>query len=227
MKFDIVGVLQATSFPALTGAITTSAGALATTLAASAVANSNLANMAANTVKGNNTGSSAAPTDLTGAQAQLIIGGCLQCVTAKTSALVSMTTLMAYSDNIPQITEGTEVLAVTITPKSASSTLVIRFSTFGTCDTANQALTTALFQDSTADALAANGVNITSNSADKALIYTLQHFMTSGTTSATTFRIRMGSEASGTFVVNGKTFGGVARRFGGVASTTLTVEEFL
>jgi len=72
---DVSGTLQAAQFPALTGAVTTPGGSLATTLSASTVANSNLANMAADTLKGNNTGSSATPSDLTVTQVLAMLAG--------------------------------------------------------------------------------------------------------------------------------------------------------
>jgi hypothetical protein len=68
------GTLPAGRFPALTGDVTTAAGSLATTIAASAVTNAKLANAAASTIKGNATGSSTAPTDLTVAQAKTLLG---------------------------------------------------------------------------------------------------------------------------------------------------------
>lgn len=64
------GTLPAGRMPALTGDVTTSAGAVATTIAANAVTNAKAAQMAANTIKGNNTGSTANASDLTIAQLQ-------------------------------------------------------------------------------------------------------------------------------------------------------------
>jgi hypothetical protein len=58
---QLTGTLQAGQFPALTGDVTTSAGSLATTIANSAVSLAKMANLAANSVIGNSTGSSAAP----------------------------------------------------------------------------------------------------------------------------------------------------------------------
>lgn len=58
------GSLPAGRMPALTGDVTTSSGAVATTIAANAVTNAKMATMAANTVKANATGSTAAPTDV-------------------------------------------------------------------------------------------------------------------------------------------------------------------
>ena len=57
------GTLSATVMPALTGDVTSSAGAVATTIAANAVTNAKLAQGAGNTVKANGTGSTANFTD--------------------------------------------------------------------------------------------------------------------------------------------------------------------
>lgn len=62
------GTLPAGRMPALTGDVTSSAGAVATTIANSAVTNAKSANMVAHTYKGNNTGSTAAPADITSTQ---------------------------------------------------------------------------------------------------------------------------------------------------------------
>jgi hypothetical protein len=123
------------------------------------------------------------------------------------------------NDNtIPQITEGIELMTVAITPTSATSRLRIEFlgnfgggsGTYGIA---------ALFQDSTANALAASS----NGTYDSANMYPIEiaYEMAAGTTSATTFRIRVGSGAS-TLYINGNS---AERKFGGVTRCTLRVTE--
>ena len=69
----LTGTLQAAQMPALTGDVTNTAGSLATTVANNAVSNAKLAQMAANTIKGNNTGSTANAADLTASQVVALI----------------------------------------------------------------------------------------------------------------------------------------------------------
>lgn len=65
---DATGTLAASRFPALSGDVTTTAGAVSTTIAANAVTNAKAAQMAAATIKGNNGGSTANPSDLSASQ---------------------------------------------------------------------------------------------------------------------------------------------------------------
>ncbi len=67
------GTLPAGRLPALTGDVTSTVGTVATTITANAVTNADLAQMAANTVKGNNTGGTANAADLTVAQVQTLL----------------------------------------------------------------------------------------------------------------------------------------------------------
>ena len=121
-------------------------------------------------------------------------------------------------DTIPQITEGIELQTVTITPTSATSRLRIEFSgSFG--GASGSSGVAALFQDATANALVA-----TSNgNYDSVHMYPLviSYEMAAGTTSATTFRIRVGSVAS-TLYINGNA---AERKFGGVSASRLRVTE--
>lgn len=136
------------------------------------------------------------------------------------TANADLTTIIPYDDTIPQNTEGTEILTVTITPKSATNLLKIVFSGFGATANNNRDIVTALFQDSTASALNASAT--ISSTADDPKPLILEHSMVAGTTSATTFKIRIGPATATTVRLNGTS---AARRFGGVSAATLTVQE--
>ena len=71
LEFDGAGNIRRA---ALTGDVTAAAGSNATAIANDAVSNAKLANMPANTIKGNNTGAGADPIDLTIAQVLTLLG---------------------------------------------------------------------------------------------------------------------------------------------------------
>ena len=153
-----------------------------------------------------------------------------QIVHSSTAALVLCETSIPFDDTIPQITEGDQVLTATITPKHATDLLVIEFSApFGNNLKSNS--TFALFQDATPDALAAvysgyDPVTVPTYTENDMAI--LRYVMVAGTTSATTFRIRAGQDASQAgkgVLINGDGYSS-ARECGGVSSTVLTVTEF-
>lgn len=68
-----VSTLPTAAMPGLTGDVTNTAGALATTIAAGAVSLAKMANLAANSILGNNTGSAATPIALTAAQVKTLL----------------------------------------------------------------------------------------------------------------------------------------------------------
>jgi hypothetical protein len=81
-------------------------------------------------------------------------------------------------------------------------------------------MTAALFQDSTASALAATTAYALT--AVGAVLLTFTHYMTAGTTSATTFRVRAGGSNAGTTTFNGSSG---ARLLGGVMASSITITE--
>lgn len=70
---SLTGTLQSTQFPALTGDVTTTAGSLATTIAANAVSNTKLAQVSTQTFKGRTTAGSGNVEDLSGTQATAML----------------------------------------------------------------------------------------------------------------------------------------------------------
>tara|TARA_R110000772_G_scaffold21813_1_gene59614 strand:+ start:153 stop:659 length:507 start_codon:yes stop_codon:yes gene_type:complete len=147
-------------------------------------------------------------------------GSVVQVVNTTSVAVATGTTTIPLDDTIPQNNEGTEFLTLAITPTNASNKLKIEVSgLWGTSADTNWVIL-ALFQDSTANALSAQ-INFI-NTADRAVGSELTHFMTAGTTSATTFKLRVGPNASATITMNG---GGGARLLGGAISSSITITE--
>lgn len=148
-------------------------------------------------------------------------GSVIQVVNVQTGAYSSTTAIIPLDSTIPQNTEGTELFTVSITPTSSTSKLLIQANVMFTV-TASQWCIIALFQDSTANALAAVPAYI--NIATAGITTSMQYFMTAGTTSATTFKLRYGQPTAGaTIGINGPS-GGVAF-FGGVCISGMTVTE--
>lgn len=148
----------------------------------------------------------------------------LQSVTTSTASVVTCSTNIPYDDTIPQNTEGDEVLTLAITPTYSNSILEIWFDGLVTKDTNAGSVQVALFQDSTANALMAQAYMLTTNTTGRSDTASLRYYMTSGTTSSTTFKIRIGSAANTCFV-NGDNAGN--RLMGGVSSTRLTITEYI
>jgi len=157
------------------------------------------------------------PEWVTAADDQTVAGSVVQVVNVQTGAVATGTTALVFDDSIPQITEGDEYMTLAITPKSATNKLKIDITVHLDCG-ADGNLGAALFQDATAGALAA--MHSRPNSSD-ALCISFSHYMAAGTTSATTFKVRCGSN-SGTTTFNGI---GAGRIFGGVMASSITITE--
>jgi hypothetical protein len=145
----------------------------------------------------------------------------LQVVETVTGAVATGTTQIPYDDSIPQITEGDEYMSLAITPTSATNNLKIEvvFNFSQTGATTNTSM--ALFQDSTANALAAVAERNAAGGEPNQM--TLIYHMVAGTVSATTFRLRAGPSGSETVTFNGVSG---TRRFGGVMTSSITITEY-
>jgi hypothetical protein len=146
-------------------------------------------------------------------------GSLLQEVNALFSAVATGTTIIPGDDTIPQNTEGSQFMTLAITPKATTNTLyieVIAHVAKGAIDN----LIGALFQDSTANALAAGKTRNVAADAMTAIV--IRHTMAAGTTSATTFKVRLGPQGAGTLTFNGE---GGARILGGITLSSITIRE--
>jgi hypothetical protein len=148
-------------------------------------------------------------------------GIAIQVVSTSFTAVSTGTTTIPLDDTIPQITEGTEFMTQAITPKSTSNVLVIEALSYVATGTSAKNITSALFQDATSNALAVSAVN--QQTANNPFMIPLRHTMSAGTTSSTTFRIRIGADAAATVTFNGAS---ATRQFGAITKSSMKITEY-
>jgi len=145
----------------------------------------------------------------------------VQYVYTETGAVATGTTITVNDDTIPQNTEGDQYMTLAITPKLSTNILKIEaVAMLANTAGSTKVMQMALFQDTTANALAA--VTQVSASSNNPITVYLTHFMVAGTASATTFKIRAGLNAAGTTTFNGASG---ARLLGGVAASSISITE--
>lgn len=137
---------------------------------------------------------------------------------ASYSTNTALSIAIPCDNSIPQKTEGTEILSASITPKSATSRIRVRFSGFGGSSGAIN-MAAALFIDTAADAVQAICAYNTSSSTSTSLGFEYEYVP--GDTSSHTYKIRVGSDSS-LMRMNGNSS---SRYFGGAAAATLVIEE--
>jgi len=146
-------------------------------------------------------------------------GNVVQVVNFQTGALATGATLIPYDNTIPQSGEGNQYMSLAITPTNSSNILIIQVVAVTSANAA-VGLSMALFQDATAGALAADATRVAQ---DYWVTIPLTHKMTAGTTSATTFKVRIGPSATAAVTFNGTAS---AARFGGVSASSITITEY-
>lgn len=165
---------------------------------------------------GSITGTLSSQTDL---QTALDAKKVVQVVVSQTGAVATGTTTIPVDDTIPQNTEGTEFLTATITPTNSANYLEIDISIM-VAASAIVHMTAALFRDSTANALAAKAQKAL---ASGDLMQIDMHFsVAAGSTSSTTFKVRVGGNGASTITINGAAG---ARLFGGVSASIIRITE--
>lgn len=149
----------------------------------------------------------------------VVAGRLVQQVNTQTGTSSTGTTVIPLDNTIPQNTEGDEVMTLAITPTNASNKLKIEVVVVGTNGSGGN-LIAALFQDSTANSLAAASQSWNAGTTIETTAFT--HYMTAGTTSATTFKIRYGSNVAGTTYFN---IDSGTADLGGVFASSITISE--
>lgn len=145
-----------------------------------------------------------------------------QFLSISNKSLIQVTANIPYDDTVPQSSEGTNLLTLTITPRNTSNWLEITASVTGDPDNDETAIL-ALFQDiGGANAIAAEAyvdADSASNSGNQPMI--LRHVMRVNTNNATVFTLR-GGVTGNNFWINGKDGG---RKLGGAQGMWLTIRE--
>lgn len=136
----------------------------------------------------------------------------------------TITANIPIDNTIPQITEGTEVFTHSHTPRSTTNKLLIRVILQGSVSSGGLGWTAALFQDATANALAAaQGWGDSGGGGDNMSSVVFEHLMDAGTVAAITFRVRAGENSTNNLYINGAVG---ARLYGGVTPCSITVTEY-
>jgi len=153
------------------------------------------------------------------------VGNIVQQVYAQDGSVSTTTVIIPDDDTPPEITEGAEIITVSITPVNSNNILIIQSTAHigGDSGMNSPVAIHALFQDSTTNALASVFQRDNEGTGNSGAIQShLVHRMTAGTTSLTTFRIRGGVGSTGTATFNGIGGGG---KHGGTLATYIMVTE--
>ena len=122
-------------------------------------------------------------------------------------------------------------MTLAITPTNASNKLHIEARQMCSNSTATENQAMMLFQDTTANALAGTSQYQGGAVRDNGCGLILNHYMTAGTTSETTFRIRIGNgsythnHTGGTMTFNGVA-DSVSTQLGGVMTSQIMITEY-
>lgn len=141
-------------------------------------------------------------------------GSVIQVVNVQLGTASSTTSQIPVDGSIPQSSEGAEVFTLSITPTSASSKLFVQV-IISAAPVGSGWITEALFQDSSTNAAAFSNAYMPTSTGG--LVVPLNYYMTAGTTSATTFKVRYGGTGGNTSRLNWDN--------GGLVGSSMTIME--
>ena len=150
-------------------------------------------------------------------------GGIIQIVHKDYRDFFSTSALIPLDDTIPQNTEGAEVFTQAITPKFNTSKILITVVLNLSNSNASNLHTAAIFRDSVANSIAAGWAKCVGTNAPSSPM--VINFLDSpATTSAVTYKVRVGYSAGSSSVVqvNG---GSGTRYLGGALASGMTLME--
>jgi len=144
-------------------------------------------------------------------------GSIIQVVSTTNTSVVTDTAGIPHA-TAPQITDGTQGLSLSITPSSTANYLLINANVVLGAGAAAYEDIVALFQGTTAAALAVSvhGIN---NAANERTLHLMWHGL-AATTAAIPFQVRFGCAPAYTCVLNG-----TVGTFGNVPGTTMIIQE--
>ena len=128
------------------------------------------------------------------------------------------TTLIPYDNTVPLVTEGTQLFAVAITPRTTSSKIRLEFTLLNDSNTSARHLTIAIFRGTTCVYATDNYVR----SAGQPQPISVDFVDSPNTVAATTYSVRIGASGTGTWYVNQTT---AAVTYGGVSTSTYVLSE--
>ena len=150
-------------------------------------------------------------------------GGIIQIIHKDYRDFFSTSALIPLDDTIPQNTEGAEVFTQAITPKFNTSKILIKVVLNLSNSNASNLHTAAIFRDSVANSIAAGWAKCVGTNAPSSPM--VINFLDSpATTSAVTYKVRIGYSAGSSSVVqvNG---GSGTRYLGGSLASGMTLME--
>lgn len=151
-------------------------------------------------------------------------GSIVQIVNTQNVSMTTGTTVAPYDDTIPQVSEGISAgIDLAITPTNSSNILRIQAIVPCAHTTTTSSRTLALFNtDTHATNAIAVAEQFNEGAASTILSPVLDYRQVAGTTSSTTFTVRVGSGGAGTMTINGSAG---ARKYGGVLLASMTITE--